>query len=104
MPEIPSSPGHQGTHSPAGYREQREARSSPLGGGAEFLVAIPLPKADGSLRAQGGHPPGFLRLGLLANLLQLSTRWVLKCTLKRHFRSEERRVGKECRSRWLPYH
>ena len=21
-----------------------------------------------------------------------------------HFRSEERRVGKECRSRWSPYH
>src|SRR3712207_8310908 len=24
--------------------------------------------------------------------------------LPRHFRSEERRVGKECRSRWSPYH
>ena len=23
---------------------------------------------------------------------------------KRKFRSEERRVGKECRSRWSPYH
>ena len=23
---------------------------------------------------------------------------------KRHVRSEERRVGKECRSRWSPYH
>ena len=23
---------------------------------------------------------------------------------KRHDRSEERRVGKECRSRWSPYH
>src|SRR5260221_5126445 len=23
---------------------------------------------------------------------------------RRHFRSEERRVGKECRSRWSPYH
>ena len=23
---------------------------------------------------------------------------------KRHRRSEERRVGKECRSRWSPYH
>src|SRR3712207_9359571 len=22
----------------------------------------------------------------------------------RHYRSEERRVGKECRSRWSPYH
>ena len=25
-------------------------------------------------------------------------------TLPQYFRSEERRVGKECRSRWLPYH
>src|SRR2546430_3343257 len=25
-------------------------------------------------------------------------------TLARHRRSEERRVGKECRSRWSPYH
>src|SRR5258708_39020353 len=23
---------------------------------------------------------------------------------QKHFRSEERRVGKECRSRWSPYH
>ena len=23
---------------------------------------------------------------------------------KRYYRSEERRVGKECRSRWSPYH
>ena len=33
---------------------------------------------------------------------------VLKLPLKREievgFRSEERRVGKECRSRWSPYH
>ena len=24
--------------------------------------------------------------------------------MENHFRSEERRVGKECRSRWSPYH
>ena len=27
-----------------------------------------------------------------------------KIGLIRHYRSEERRVGKECRSRWSPYH
>ena len=27
-----------------------------------------------------------------------------KTTYKVHVRSEERRVGKECRSRWSPYH
>ena len=28
----------------------------------------------------------------------------LNFTSKEFFRSEERRVGKECRSRWSPYH
>src|SRR3712207_7125424 len=27
-----------------------------------------------------------------------------RAAVKRAFRSEERRVGKECRSRWSPYH
>ena len=26
------------------------------------------------------------------------------CSLSTGYRSEERRVGKECRSRWSPYH
>ena len=26
------------------------------------------------------------------------------CSISFHTRSEERRVGKECRSRWSPYH
>ena len=30
--------------------------------------------------------------------------WMTKHELARLFRSEERRVGKECRSRWSPYH
>jgi len=30
----------------------------------------------------------------------MSEQWYLKMSL----RSEERRVGKECRSRWSPYH
>ena len=29
-------------------------------------------------------------------------RWT--CLLQKALRSEERRVGKECRSRWSPYH
>jgi len=30
--------------------------------------------------------------------------WILKQFDGRPYRSEERRVGKECRSRWSPYH
>ena len=29
---------------------------------------------------------------------------ILRGAYKEHERSEERRVGKECRSRWSPYH
>ena len=29
---------------------------------------------------------------------------ILECEVKWALRSEERRVGKECRSRWSPYH
>ena len=43
---------------------------------------------------------GFKR-NLLAELLDSVGRGVLLMALGR---SEERRVGKECRSRWSPYH
>src|SRR5260370_17563037 len=29
---------------------------------------------------------------------------IIPLTLMKYYRSEERRVGKECRSRWAPYH
>src|SRR3712207_9078795 len=38
---------------------------------------------------------------LVARLTGSGTRRIV---LLGHFRSEERRVGKECRSRWSPYH
>ena len=39
------------------------------------------------------------------NMLDLSDpKTILKEHLIEHVRSEERRVGKECRSRWSPYH
>ena len=33
-----------------------------------------------------------------------SLRWAMGETSAKSMRSEERRVGKECRSRWSPYH
>ena len=47
----------------------------------------------------GAH--GTLRYGELRKLLDGVTHKMLSNQLKR---SEERRVGKECRSRWSPYH
>ncbi len=42
-----------------------------------------------------------LALGILINQYQKSAQLVLSLV---NMRSEERRVGKECRSRWSPYH
>ena len=49
------------------------------------------------------------RTTLFFNLLPLITALIAAVVLKEqlamyHLRSEERRVGKECRSRWSPYH
>ena len=37
-------------------------------------------------------------------MLVLAIVEIFSVILQRIFRSEERRVGKECRSRWSPYH
>ena len=42
--------------------------------------------------------PGYI------NFLDAFNGWQLVKELKEATRSEERRVGKECRSRWSPYH
>ena len=58
----------------------------------------------------GAHVVGSSSLGFLLEGLPLDCavcdcgwRW-LDLILEGHIRSEERRVGKECRSRWSPYH
>ena len=40
----------------------------------------------------------------ILNNLGLSMSTAINIFLKQVIRSEERRVGKECRSRWSPYH
>ena len=52
------------------------------------LVEFPYPSAAG---LHVGHPRSYTALDIVARK-------------KRQCRSEERRVGKECRSRWSPYH
>src|ERR1039457_7115329 len=46
--------------------------------------------------------PGRSNPGKLLNIPNWLTSIATRCT--RNMRSEERRVGKECRSRWSPYH
>ena len=43
-------------------------------------------------------------LEILSGLKFANNRWIAKDAGILKVRSEERRVGKECRSRWSPYH
>src|SRR2546426_3097658 len=49
-------------------------------------------------------PPGTRSTSVRGQLDALNTRRPGPAALARPIRSEERRVGKECRSRWSPYH
>ena len=44
------------------------------------------------------------RVGIMIVLIALCATAIFFGTKAYHNRSEERRVGKECRSRWSPYH
>ena len=48
------------------------------------------------------HIPGFV--GIMQGYLVLTKDLCDVIVIANHSRSEERRVGKECRSRWSPYH
>src|SRR5258707_9165649 len=41
---------------------------------------------------------------MVSALSAIISSWIIETGLFSHARSEERRVGKECRSRWSPYH
>ena len=50
------------------------------------------------------RPLGGFLLGRYADLKEASATWSTRSATSVSLRSEERRVGKECRSRWSPYH
>src|SRR2546426_5207129 len=50
------------------------------------------------------HLPSSMRAALLSSQYELLIGSVVVSPLNFGSRSEERRVGKECRSRWSPYH
>src|SRR3989449_10498112 len=54
-----------------------------------------------ALGAGEGNAPAAMRLEILS---PGSATWNEEQSRKNFERSEERRVGKECRSRWSPYH
>ena len=47
---------------------------------------------------------GFLKGNNIEELAEIYMGELLGEKIYEHYRSEERRVGKECRSRWSPYH
>ena len=63
---------------------EKAAAAGVLPGGVEVSATVEIPKDA----AHGDYASSFAMAGARAM----------------HMRSEERRVGKECRSRWSPYH
>ena len=81
-----------------------EAVQSPAGTVSPLLVGDELERwrIVGSASARSGELAHWGELDSLA--LVEGPRGALEIELVRAGRSEERRVGKECRSRWSPYH
>src|SRR3712207_148385 len=44
------------------------------------------------------------KIGARKTIARITILWGICCVAMMFVRSEERRVGKECRSRWSPYH
>ena len=57
---------------------------------ARFTLAV-----DRRFRQEGGPSADFIGCIAFGKTAEF---------IEKYFRSEERRVGKECRSRWSPYH
>ena len=64
---------------------------------------VPQPK-DGNVAARCKVVPDFDRLPALVIDYTLKKLFFAPDPKRNDDRSEERRVGKECRSRWSPYH
>ena len=64
---------------------------------------LDIPAGTARVKFGGGHA-GHNGLRSLCDKLQTRDWYRVRCGIGRAERSEERRVGKECRSRWSPYH
>jgi len=67
----------------------------------QYYLSNPLFEKITTLSYRGANAPGFLPVYPATR--GISSRWI-QFHIQKLFRSEERRVGKECRSRWSPYH
>src|SRR5256885_11479304 len=64
----------------------------------------PRPACAARVHLDGRRNRAYTRTGLVEPARSVPADGRMENTLRRLFRSEERRVGKECRSRWSPYH
>src|SRR3989440_11346495 len=69
---------------------------------ANVRAAIPAVEAYNADNLGTGNSAGYA--GMTVSLLQAYDSAIVPTKLNIVTRSEERRVGKECRSRWSPYH
>src|SRR2546427_12459021 len=88
-----------GTTTPAAIRLNYGVQRARGGGNAVRAIAC-LPALVGAWR----HRAGGLLLSASGALPAQRARLQMPHLLGERRRSEERRVGKECRSRWSPYH
>src|SRR5687768_18411106 len=84
----------------------KQVASGRFGVTAEYLASaerLQIKIAQGAKPGEGGQLPGRKVSEYIAEL-RYATPGVELISPPPHHRSEERRVGKECRSRWSPYH
>src|SRR6476661_380342 len=96
------------------WRASRIVRGAASAALATVIVVVAVPHAGGVGWSEIGAAVAALSLAQVALLagVWLAGLWVHTLALtaampglsSRRARSEERRVGKECRSRWSPYH
>src|SRR2546426_9988193 len=102
------------------FRSQAQAVSyGPAVKGGESAARLVVPTFADELRAQAGAPVRVVTFSLKARSAimlaghradavtwhdETTGAWVTSSAYASAPRSEERRVGKECRSRWSPYH
>ena len=84
--------------------QPEEARHGPDNGMAQITLGEPASEARPDARPDPGFPPGVAYVDGRFCPISEAKISVLDWGFLRSDRSEERRVGKECRSRWSPYH
>jgi len=76
----------------------------PFGGGLSSVELVAAVSGAGGLGSFGAHHLDPVAIAAVAAKLREATPGPFALNLWVSNRSEERRVGKECRSRWSPYH